>query len=203
MEPPGRSVPAAQAGAKVAEKPRAVQWALVGGGRLRETSWCPETQVPDLWWSVTPITREQADRRGPGSWPVTDMSLHEAQEIASQLAARLPTSAEWQWMAGAGQRTFPWGETDPSRDHANLRGLGPGRPTRVGSYPTGATPDGVLDVAGNVWEWTTAPWRRDGAALLRGGSYNSLTLYARCGHANDVLPDLASPGIGFRVVRSA
>jgi iron(II)-dependent oxidoreductase len=197
VEPPLGSVPAAQAATTVTAAKRGVQWVLVPGGRLDATDWCPETRVPDLFWSVTPVTEERGRR------PATGMTLDEAQIVARQMGARLPTAAEWEWMAGAGERTYPWGEEEPFPERANLRGLGPGTTTPVGSYLAGATPDGVLDVAGNVWEWTTAPWRRDRVALLRGGSYNSLTLYARCGYANDVPPDLVSPGIGFRVVRPA
>jgi iron(II)-dependent oxidoreductase len=190
------SVPAAQATATVTAAEGGVQWVPVAGGRLAETDWRRETDVADLLWSVTPVT-------GCGRRPVTGLTLDEAARMAGRMGARLPTSAEWEWMAGAGERTYPWGDAEPTADRANLRGLGPGTTTPVGSYRAGATPDGVADVAGNVWEWTTAPWRRDRVALLRGGSYNSLTLYARCGYANDVPPDLVSPGIGFRVVRSA
>lgn len=103
-------------------------------------------------------------------------------------------------MAGRGVRRYPWGETEPLRRHANLRDLGPGRITTVGDFPLGATPEGLLDVAGNVWEWTasSAP---GGGAVIRGGSYNSIALYARCAFSNEVPADLSSPGIGLRVVR--
>ncbi|MEV0536761.1 SUMF1/EgtB/PvdO family nonheme iron enzyme [Kitasatospora sp. NPDC050463] len=163
------------------------------GGHLPDREWHRAQSVPDLWWAETPLSR--------GGLPVTDLTLLQAMAFASALGGRLPASPEWEWMASAGRRRFPWGEHAPTARHANLRGMGPDRPTPVRSLPAGRTPEGLWDVAGNVWEWTLAPWRRDGAALLRGGSYHSLDQYASCAHANDVLPNLASPGIGLRLVR--
>ncbi|MBC2879324.1 MULTISPECIES: formylglycine-generating enzyme family protein [Streptomyces] len=149
--------------------------------------------MPALWWSSTPL----ADR----GLPLTGLSLPEAVALAAALGGRIPTGAEREWMASGGCRRYPWGDQEPDDARANLRGSGPGCCTGVHRHPAGRTPHGLWDVAGNVWEWTTAPGRRDGIALLRGGSYNSLTQYAACTHANDVLPDLRSAAIGIRIVR--
>lgn len=129
------------------------------------------------------------------------MTLTRAREIAHLFGGRLPTSSEWEWMAGAGTRLYPWGDREPDCEgaRANIRGVGPDTVTVVGAFPAGATPDGVLDVAGNVWEWThTAAGI---GYVVRGGSYRAIALYAQCTFANEVPATLSSPGIGVRVVR--
>ncbi|WP_323379745.1 formylglycine-generating enzyme family protein [Streptomyces alkaliphilus] len=170
-----------------------MEWILLSGGRVPAGEWHPAREVATLWWAATPLTIAGV--------PITGLTLPHAAQLAHRLGARMPTSVEWEWMASGAVRRFPWGNDTPGRDHANLRGLGPGHPTPVRTHPAGRTPDGLWDVGGNVWEWTTAPWRRDRVALLRGGSYHSLAQYAECAHANDVPPGIASPGIGLRPVR--
>ncbi|AQY20222.1 hypothetical protein T261_00797 [Streptomyces lydicus] len=171
-----------------------MQWIRITGGDVPDGEWHPSQPVPTLWWSATPVAVD--------GLPVTGLPILQAAQLAMLLDGRLPTSAEWEWMAGRGRHRFPWGDQAPAPGVANLRGLGPGTTTPVHAHPDGRTPDGVWDVGGNVWEWTTAPWRADRVALLRGGSYHSLPQYASCAHANDVPPSLSSPGIGIRPVRS-
>lgn len=121
--------------------------------------------------------------------------------VAEALGARLPTAPEWEQMAtGRPARRFPWGDRDWTPRHANLRDTGYGQVVPVGRFTEGATPDGIFDVAGNVWEWTATRRPGDGAVVL-GGSYNSLPRYAQCGYRNEVPITLASPGLGLRVVR--
>ncbi|MGH3865986.1 MAG: formylglycine-generating enzyme family protein [Pseudonocardiaceae bacterium] len=113
----------------------------------------------------------------------------------------MPTAAEWEWMAaGPSGRRFPWGDEDWSPRHANLRDTGYGHAVPVGRFADGATPDGILDIGGNVWEWTTTR-RPGGGAVVLGGSYHSLPRYAQCGYRNEVPITAASPGLGLRVVR--
>lgn len=92
--------------------------------------------------------------------PVVDLSWHDGAALCRWLRQvtgqrfRLPTEAEWEKAArGDDERAFPWGNSfDPAR--CNVRESGLGQTTPVGSYSAGASPYGVLDMVGNVWEWT-------------------------------------------------
>ncbi|MEQ1353666.1 MAG: SUMF1/EgtB/PvdO family nonheme iron enzyme, partial [Candidatus Acidiferrum sp.] len=113
----------------------------------------------------------------PPGWdnkPVTWVSLEDARAYAAWAGKRLPHEWEWQGAAqGTDGRTYPWGNTwnsaavpvtDKSRE---LRG-----PDNVDAHPLGASPFGVMDLVGNVWQWTdefTDEHTR--AGIVRGGSY--------------------------------
>lgn len=116
------------------------------------------------------------DGRPQSGWeerPVTWVSLEDARAYAAWAGKRLPHEWEWQYAAqGSDGRRYPWG--DAWRDDAvpiPNRGRIVGPPDLVGAHPRGASPFGVLDLVGNVWQWTdeyTDDHTR--AAILRGGS---------------------------------
>ena len=100
-------------------------------------------------------------------------------------------------------RTFPWPNSkgEPTSKLANF-GNEVGATTPVGRYPDGATPEGLMDMAGNAWEWMDN-WHdedKDGRAL-RGGSWHGRSDYLRCVARDLDEPWYGWPYDGFRVVR--
>jgi formylglycine-generating enzyme required for sulfatase activity len=89
----------------------------------------------------------------------------------SRVTWRLPSALEWEKAArGIDGRRYPWGdEFDPPR--LNSHDLGPFDTLPVGQYPAGASPFGLLDAAGQVFEWTNSPGN-PGRFLVKGGSWD-------------------------------
>jgi len=134
------------------------------------------------------------------------------------LTVRLPSEAEWEKAArGTEGRMFPWGGESDS-DRANYVDTGIGTTSMVGCFPGGASPYGVEDLSGNVWEWTRSLYReypydrgdgredleagRDVLRMLRGGAFSLEARYVRCAFRFRDLPNLRFRYFGFRVVAS-
>jgi len=124
---------------------------------------------------------------------------------------RLPTEVEWEWAAGGMRdelhtaqkvRRFPWSETgQPSKLLANFTSS-KGCTTPVGSYPKGATKEGLCDMAGNVWEWMETTYNENVTrAALRGGSWSSFSEMLHCSSRMEcAMVTTGRRDIGFRVV---
>lgn len=178
------------------------EWVLIPGGRCLYGDAARPVQVPALLWTATPVTGRHLGGRGPDArLPLTGVTCDEAAAIASTLGGRLPRSAEWEWMAGGPRRRrYPWGDMDWHPGLAALLPSGLQGPAPACCRRAGATPEGVLDVAGNVWEWTATAVMGDGR-IIRGASYASPPLYAQTTFLNAAPAELRSRGLGFRVVR--
>lgn len=114
---------------------------------------------------------------GRENHPVVLVDYFDAQAYAKWLSAktgkywRLPTETEWELAArGLDGWAYPWGNNfNPSK--ANTADLGPHDTLPVGSFPAGASPFGVLDMAGQVYEWTSTPGEKD-RMTVKGGAWD-------------------------------
>jgi iron(II)-dependent oxidoreductase len=118
---------------------------------------------PQYWGIDGTRTRFGITEERPPDEPVQHVTFFEAEAYAAWAGARLPTEVEWEkaaaWDPVTGhRRRFPWGSGEPTAHLANLDGRAL-RPAGVGAYPAGASTYGVEQLMGDVWEWTTSPFR--------------------------------------------
>jgi len=178
--------------------------------------WYPEGEVnrqPRYWYDAAYNSLNQ---------PVVGICWYEARAYCAWLSAqtgqtfRLPSEAEWEAAArGKEARRYPYGpDFDVTRSNtfkSHIR-----RTTPVGVFPGGETPDGLVDMSGNVWDWTSTAYRAyrysaddgredpaDAAArrVVRGGSWDVIRLRARAAFRYWLVPVARFNSVGFRVVR--
>ena len=156
--------------------------------------------------------------------PVVGVTWFDAQAFAEWIGGSLPTEAQWERAArGAEGRTYPWGNTPPkARQHANFARRY-NRPIPVGQFPKGESPNGIADLAGNVWEWCLDEYsptfyqQHNGgtsqdplnlrfrdvlrARVIRGGAWDVGRAFLRSSLRFKFYPLDSTHTIGFRVVR--
>jgi formylglycine-generating enzyme required for sulfatase activity len=202
--------------------------------------------LPEFYIDLTEVTVEQFKKFDPDydetvfnggkecpQCPAMGIDWRRARNYCRWADKRLPTEEEWEAAArGPTQRLVPW-EGETSHKRANLLGDADGYtgPAPVGSFPTGASPTGVLDMVGNVWEWVATPvptgsspqpastmespsnpehsrssqtsTPTNQAYLLKGGSWSSPELLAAISIRNPVSGSAVNPTFGFRCAQSA
>jgi formylglycine-generating enzyme required for sulfatase activity len=191
-----------------------------------------KVNVEGFWISLTEVTNAQyaacvkagacAPPDNPNyeqpqlaNLPVTYVSWHDANRYAEWVGGRLPTEAEWEKACrGTKGSIYPWGDGVPTSALLTYAGadLQP-----AGSHLAGKSPYGLLDMAGNVYEWTSSlkegyPYvandgREDqksvGARVERGGSFKNDDQRVRCAYRDQDSPDTRLDNVGLRVVHRA
>ncbi|RLJ22000.1 hypothetical protein DJ031_01870 [bacterium endosymbiont of Escarpia laminata] len=177
----------------------------------------------DRWWENLRRQEPEKPQWDHPNRPRTEINWYEALAFSRWLAAmrnlpiRLATEAEWEKAArGNDGRKHPWGE-EYITGYANVNESSVGgkpleQTTTVGLYPQGASPYGVMDMAGNVWEWCLNKADRPDQVgadasgdtrVLRGGSWIYDPLYARTDNRYGSFPDVRLNHWGFRLLLPA
>lgn len=183
--------------------------------------WIMETEVTNAHYrqcveaaACTPPHNDLWQEAAFADHPVTHVDWVQASAYATWVGGRLPTEAEWEKAArGTDERIFPWPGDITDNNHLNFNAQAT---TAVGSFPAGASPYGLLDMAGNVEEWV-ADWYSPTAytestaenptgpetglfRVVRGGSFTSNRGQVRTTARGRALPDSTFAGVGFRVL---
>ena len=136
--------------------------------------------------------------------PAVEISWHGAKAYCKWAGKRLPTQSEWRFgCEGPESRKYPWGEKF-IQGYANIYGNkydGYVRTAPVGTYPLGASAFGLMDMSGNVWEWT---YSEGDLQFLRGGSWVNGATLGECdkrSNTKDAHSYIKGNTLGFRCAR--
>jgi formylglycine-generating enzyme required for sulfatase activity len=197
----------------------------------------PTVEFEGLTPNARDFESQFCNRNDARDHPINCVSWNQAKAYCSATGKRLPTEAEWELAArGKEGRTYPWGFAPPNGQRLNACGSecsrmlterreavgkGPwpamygdddGAPQTapVGRYPAGATPSGVFDLAGNVWEWTESaycPYDKedcgDSRRVVRGGGWDTTESQdVRSARRYPSAPTARGRSIGFRCARN-
>lgn len=148
--------------------------------------------------------------------PIVSVSWYGAVAYCRWVGGRLPTEAEWEKAArGFDDRIYPWGNEAPTHEHANYQGSQINT-SPVGNLPKGASSFGLLDMAGNVWEWVSDWYEPDYyirsvlinprgpdsgvTKVMRGGSWFNIERHLKVSYRSYSNPGTCTANLGFRCV---
>ena len=154
----------------------------------------------------------KGDLKGLEDHPVTQVSVRDAKAYCAWRGLRLPDEGEWEFAArGTDGRRYPWGDAPPRQDGVRRANFGTVpccaadgsdgyvRTSPVGAFPAGASPFGLHDMAGNVWEWTRSPFPgRPDWFSLRGGGWGNDPYCLRAAYRHGNPPDIGLHMVGIR-----
>ena len=149
--------------------------------------------------------------------PVVQVSARDAAAFCAHHGWRLPSEEEWEFAArGTDQRRYPWGNAQPEEGAQRRANFGTVaccaadasdgflQTAPVGSFADGASPFGVLDLAGNIWEWTSSAFPdRPEQVVLRGGGWGNNPYCLRTSYRHGNPPDIGLDMVGFRCAADA
>lgn len=217
---------------------RAAEEFLEGQAKAREEATTqglplpePVTFNPRQWWSENWKGQEWSVPPGDELRPVVFVRHDMAEAWLRWAGLRLPREEEYQRaVRGDSDRRYPWGDTwDDERYAATILLKRKGGPYPVGSFPQGSSRQGLHDLAGNVWEWTSSRYIAypgyqsrvltfgygtkarqvnalsafdSGALVIVGGSFQNGNLVCRASTRRPTPEDTASEALGFRPARS-
>jgi len=138
--------------------------------------------------------------------PVVGVSVADALKFSRWVGKALPSEEQWEKASrGVDGRLFPWGDEEATPEHACFgEDVREGKTESVHAHPTGASPYGVGEMAGNVWEWTsTVLMDSETVHVIKGGCYNDPPHLLRSDLRLEAVPKDKFENIGFRCVKSA
>jgi formylglycine-generating enzyme required for sulfatase activity len=198
----------------------AVEKVVIDGGLFLMGETAEPVDLAEFQIAQYPVTNaayyefvQETNRRRPDHWPldgryppalarhpVVFVSWEDAAAFTEWLGASLPSEAEWEKAArGTDGRIYPWGN-EFAAENCNTSESKTEGTKAVDAHPDGASPYGVMDMAGNVWEWTTTFYQEgEDWRVLKGGAWDYKGMKdARCASRIYFRPTFRNSAVGFR-----